>query len=179
MDAEHITRLLNEDDWDLDAGELRQMDEVYQQLKRIARIQRVKVRVDGFNTTALVNEAWLKSQNARSAFKDRSHFYAYCALAMRHILLNQARRHKLVTYVDDDRALDRQPVYQQSEYLLELERMLQSLREYSARLERVFTFKFFGDMTFTDIATVLEISERTAKRDFKKAQAMLAAAMEA
>ena len=39
------------------------------------------------------------------------------------------------------------------------------------------TYKFFGEMTMGEIAEVLEISERTALRDWKKARTMLSAAL--
>ncbi|MEJ8568678.1 ECF-type sigma factor [Elongatibacter sediminis] len=178
MNPEHITRLLNRSPDDLTRDEAADMEAIYQRLKKIARIQRVKIRNGQLNTTALVNEAWIKSRGKNGAFADRNHFFAYCALAMRHILFTQARRNKLITYVDDDQALDRHPVYQQSDYLLELERHLASLREFSPRLEQVFTYRFFGEMPFDAIAAVLKMSERTALRDWKKARTMLAVALE-
>ena len=65
-----------------------------------------------------------------------------------------------------------------SDYLIDLEHALVRLKAFNADLEQVFTYKFFGDMEFSDIATVMEVSERTVFRNWKKARAMLAVAMQ-
>lgn len=177
MDAPDVTQLLNDDQASARLGRQDVFQEIYRHLKQIAHGQRVKISGPGFNTTALVNEAWLKTQGNDREFVDRNHFFAYSALAMRHILIDQARRNQLVTFVNDETLLDRQPVFQQSEYLLELDRHLRLLKSYSPRLEAIFTFHFFGEMTFDAIADVLGISSKTAKRDWNKARAMLATAL--
>jgi len=152
------------------------MTAIYDRLKRIARSQRFKIRNSGLNTTALVNEAWLKSKKDAKVFNSRNHFFAYCALAMRHILINTAKRKRLVTFVEDPAELDR-PAQDQADYLIDLERQLVSLGRFNARLEQVFVYKYFGDMDFADIAEVLSVSERTVFRDWQKARAMLATAL--
>lgn len=177
MDERNLTELINSDQSELVQDQQHDLQEVYARLRKIARIQRFKIQNRGLQTTALVNEAWLKTQAGRKTFKDRSHFFAYCALAMRHILIDQARRNKLITYVSDERELDGQPTYLQSDYLLDLEEQLNRLAEYSPRLEKIFTCRFYGEMPFEDIGSVLDISRRTVIRDWKKARTMLAVAM--
>jgi RNA polymerase sigma factor (TIGR02999 family) len=179
MDAPDVTQLLNDEQGLMTLARQDVFQEIYQHLKQIAHGQRAKMSERGFNTTALVNEAWLKTQASDREFADRNHFFAYSALAMRHILIDQARRNQLVTFVNDETLVDRQPVFQQSEYLIELDRQLQLLKNYSPRLEAIFTFHFFGEMTFDSIAAVLKISSKTAKRDWNKAKAMLATTMSA
>ncbi|WP_154224268.1 sigma-70 family RNA polymerase sigma factor [Marinicella rhabdoformis] len=176
MDYAQLTQALNNQDNPLSVEQQHDIEATYNHLKRIARSQRFKVKGTGLNTTALVNEAWIKSQKAKS-FNDQNHFFAYCALAMRHILLNEAKKHRLVTYVDHEIETD-QPLLKQSDSLLDLERHLIKLKAFSPRLEQVFTYKFFGDMDFDVIAEVMNLSERTVFRDWKKAKAMLAVAME-
>ncbi len=186
MDNKHLTELLNIGQAELSPDQQHDIEEVYQQLKNIARVQRFKLhgpgkvsgQSSGLNTTALVNESWLKTHSKHKTFSNRDHFFAYCALAMRHILLDQARRNKLVTYVDDEQALDGHPVYKQSDFLLDLESQLERLGEFSPRLEKVFTYRFFGDMSFDSIAAVMQLSDRTVLREWKKARAMLAVALE-
>ncbi len=176
MDGLPITEIVNMDPASLTPEQQRTMEDVYQQLKSVARGQRFRVHGRKIDTTALVHEAWLKHREKPTAFNDRNHFYAYCALAMRHILYNQARRNRLVTFVDEASAPEQHAVQDQSEFLIDLERQLRALRDYSPRLEKVFTYRFFGDMTLDEVADVLTVSKRTAIRDWKKAQAMLAAA---
>jgi RNA polymerase sigma factor (TIGR02999 family) len=177
MDNAHLTQLLNNDQSALNDQQQQDIAEVYQRLKEIAKIQRIKVKGSSLNTTALVNEAWLKSQHQNKTFNDRNHFFAYSALAMRHILLNEAKKNRLLTFVDQPDELSQQ-VIKESDYLIDLEHALVRLKAFNADLEQVFTYKFFGDMEFSDIATVMEVSERTVFRNWKKARAMLAVAMQ-
>lgn len=177
MDAPELTQLLNNDLSALNSDQQHEVAAVYQRLKEIARSQRFKIKGTGINTTALVNEAWLKSQNNSKTFTDRNHFFAYSALAMRHILLNEAKKNQLITYVDDTQFAE-QPIFKESSYLLDLEKQLVRLKAFDAKLEQVFTYKFFGDMEFADIADVMQVSERTVFRNWKKARAMLAVAMQ-
>src|SRR6204780_630542 len=64
---------------------------MYQDLRRIARRERQRVRAGAtLQTTALIHEAYLKLEHLAS-FNDHEHFLRACALAMRHILVNHAR----------------------------------------------------------------------------------------
>ncbi|KAA3645725.1 MAG: hypothetical protein DWP95_03960 [Proteobacteria bacterium] len=176
MDQANLTQLLNHDQSELTPQQQLDIQTVYQHLKKIARSQRFKVKGTGINTTALVNEAWLKNQKTAKTFNDRNHFFAYSALAMRHILLNEAKRNHVITYVDDQSEVGN-PVLSDSIQLLDLEKQLIKLKAFDASLEQVFTYKFFGDMDFNDIADLMGISERTVFRNWKKARAMLAVAL--
>lgn len=177
MDTDNLTQLLNNDQSALTQEQQKDIEAVYQRLKEIARIQRFKIKGTGINTTALVNEAWLKSQKQAKTFNDRNHFFAYSALAMRHILLNEAKKNQLITYVDETDYVN-QPVFKESSYLLDLEKQLVRLKAFDEKLEQVFTYKFYGDMAFADIAEVMQVSERTVFRNWKKARAMLAVALQ-
>lgn len=179
MDISALTQLLNANSKGLSNSQQNDMDKIYKKLKQIAKSQRFKIKNNGLNTTELVNEAWLVTQGGNKTFNDRNHFFAYCSIAMRHILIQQARKNQLLTYVDDDKKLDQQIVFKQSDYLLELERQLIKLKAFSPRLEQIFTYKFFSDMEFDSIAELMNLSERTIFRDWKKARAMLSVAMQA
>lgn len=176
MDTSSLTQLINANSKGLSSSQQNDMDKVYRKLKQIAKSQRFKIKNNGLNTTELVNEAWLVTKGSNKTFNDRNHFFAYCSIAMRHILIQQARKNRLLTFVDNDK-LDEHIVYKQSDFLLELERQLQKLKTYSPRLEQIFTYKFYGDMDFESIAELLDISERTIFREWKKARAMLSIAM--
>jgi len=177
MDVNNFTQLLNSEQNDLSPSQQKDMESIYQQLKNIAKSQKFKINVEGLNTTSLVNEAWLKTKDTNKLFNDRNHFYAYCAITMRHILINQARKNKLITFTDDDEKLSQKEVYYQSDYLLDLERQLNKLKNFSPRLEKIFTYRFFAEMEFSSIAELLNTSERTILRDWKKAKVMLSIAI--
>src|SRR6185295_6992594 len=67
---------------------------VYSELKSIARRQLRSRRADQtLDTTALVHEAYVKLVDRESlSFRDREHFLSVSAVAMRHILVDAARR---------------------------------------------------------------------------------------
>jgi hypothetical protein len=84
------------------------------------------------STTALVHELYLKSSRAeRTDWRDRAHFLSVCAVAMRHILIERARRraaekrggpNQQITLDDELIATDSRP-----ESLLELHEALDHL----------------------------------------------------
>ena len=92
MDPLQLTQLLNTSTHSLTNEQQKALESVYLQLKKIAHSQRFKVRQNDLNTTALVNEAWIKLNHKSRVFNDRHHFFATSALAMRQILLNQAQK---------------------------------------------------------------------------------------
>src|SRR5688572_6287197 len=74
------------------AGKL--LDLVYEELRRLAAIKMASLAPGHtLQPTALVHEAWLRLVGDRNpTFKDRAHFFRAAAEAMRHILIDRARR---------------------------------------------------------------------------------------
>src|SRR5690242_14778068 len=69
------------------------LPKVYDELRAIARRQ-LAIRAGGgtLSTTGLVHEAYLKLVTQQDVtWKDRGHFVALAALAMRHVLVDRAR----------------------------------------------------------------------------------------
>lgn len=157
---------------------------LYDELRRAARRRLRHVRraaVDGdpsLDTTALVNEAYLKlTEQSAAPWRDRTHFMAVAALAMRQILIDRARGHARqkrggaqheLTLDDDALAHDRTP-----ERLLEINDALDRLAALEPRLARVVEFRFFGGMSDHEIAETLSVTARTVQRDWLKARALL------
>lgn len=156
---------------------------VYQELKIIAAQQR-KRQVkpsDMLNTTAVVNEAWLRLHNHGQDYENRHHFLAVAATAMRQLLIDEARRHLRqkrgsgeVVHVTIG---DRLSIEDQAAWLVSLDKALDELGNYKPRLRDVFQLRFFVGLTDTETAKVMRISESTVRRDWIKAKAMLAAAL--
>jgi RNA polymerase sigma factor (TIGR02999 family) len=152
---------------------------VYDELRRIAHRQLRGERSDHtLDTAALVHEAYLKlNQLERIEWRDRSHFLAAAAGAMRRILIDYAvarnaakrggERQRIpledVTILAGDRA----------EELLALDEALQRLAAHSERAARIVECRFFGGMSIEDTAEVLEISPATVKREWTLARAWL------
>ena len=160
---------------------------VYDNLREIASIQRRRQpATDTLNTTALVNEAFLKLfGNASRDFKDRSHFMAVAATAMRQILIGHARRNIAqkrgggqapASFEELERALSNESdlaAPAAADALLALDEALKRLHERSERQSRIVECRFFGGMSIEETAEALAISPATVKRDWSIAQAWL------
>jgi RNA polymerase sigma factor (TIGR02999 family) len=130
--------------------------------------------------TALVHEAWARlARKGDTAWKDRSHFLAVAAIAMRGILVDEARARGAkkrggdgnritVTSGLDQAASEQDPVD-----ILDLHEALDQLTALSARQGRVVEMRFFGGMTSEEISAALEVSLRTVEREWRLARAWL------
>ena len=150
---------------------------MYEDLRRIARRERLRVRAGGtLQTTALIHEAYLKLRNM-TEFNDRAHFLRASALAMRHILVNHARdrmackRGGGVT----DVALDEAPEVGSApdEAVVEINAALERLAGLNPRLAQVVECRFFGGYDDEETAAALGLTDRTVRRDWVKARAWL------
>jgi len=151
---------------------------VYHELRRAARRELSVRPSDTLSTTALVPELYLKFSRAQRAdWRNRSHFLSVAAVAMRHILVDRARRRtadkrggpqRQVTLEDNLIGTDTQ-----AESLLELHEALDQLALIDERLARVVECRFFGGMTEQETAEALGVTERTIRRDWIKARGLL------
>jgi len=153
---------------------------VYEELRRVASRQSARLGAgETLSTTVLVHEAYLKlAGGAGLAANDRVHFFALAARAMRQILIDHARhrrRHKRggdAPHVELDRvelAAEAPPV----EDLLAVDRALVRLGEVDPELARLVEWRFFAGLTLGEIAGLVDVSERTLKRDWQVARAFL------
>ncbi len=134
--------------------------------------------------TALVNEAYLKLADLdRLDWKNRAHFFAIAARAMRRILANHARDRAAakrgggvahVTLVAD--AAPSEPGLSW-DALLTVEGALEELATRSARQAQVAEVKLFGGLTHQEIAEALDVSVPTVERDWRLARAFLGRAL--
>jgi RNA polymerase sigma factor (TIGR02999 family) len=173
-----ITQLLA----DLRGGRREAFDQilplVYHELRRAARRELGNRPSDSLSTTALVPEMYLKFSRAeRNDWRNRAHFLGVASVAMRHILVDRARRrkaekrggpHRHVTLDDGVTAAD-----SQAESLLELHEALDHLAKLDERLARVVECRFFGGMTEQETAEALHVTVRTIRRDWIKARGLL------
>jgi RNA polymerase sigma factor (TIGR02999 family) len=177
--AEPITDLLLQ----LSIGDPSAMDRlfplVYDELHRMARRALRREHLDHtLGTTGLVHEAYLKLvDQTRVGWRDRAHFFAVAALAMRRILVDYARRHRREKRGGGRRAvsLDESAISldQRAENLMALDEALTRLGALSPRLGRVVECRFFGGLTEEEIAEALGVTTRTVKRDWAKARGWL------
>ena len=177
-EAPSITKLLA----DLRSGRRDAFDQVlplvYHELRRAARRELSVRPSDSMSTTALVHELYLKfARTERADWRNRAHFLGVASVAMRHILVDRARRRSAekrggpqrhVTLDEELAATDTQ-----AESLLELHEALDHLARLDERLARVVECRFFGGMTEQETAEALHVSVRTVRRDWIKARGLL------
>lgn len=150
---------------------------VYDDLRRIARRHR---RRGGktLDTTSLVHESYLKMvDQSQVAWQDRAHFLAVSARAMRQVIISYARRRNAAKRGGGDEPITleegRIAVDQQAERLLSLDHALSRLAETHERLARIVECRFFAGLSEEETAAALDISLRTAQRDWMRARAWL------
>jgi RNA polymerase sigma factor (TIGR02999 family) len=152
---------------------------VYAELRALAHRQLARLRPgDTLQTTALVHEAYLKLLGtARPEWHDRRHFFAVASRAMRQISVDYARAHAAQKRGGNTPALrldeERMPVADRAHELVLLDQALTALESLSQRPARVVELRFFGGLSVEETAAVMDVSERTVKREWQKARAFL------
>jgi RNA polymerase sigma factor (TIGR02999 family) len=180
--ASEVTGLLRA--WrrgDEGAGE-RLLRNVYVELKRIAAAQfRAERREHTLQPTAVVHEAYVRLLGQREIdWRDRAHFFGLAATMMRRVLVDHARaRNSAKRRAGADAVTTLSARGGPDVELLDLDRALSALAERYPRQTRVVELRYFADLEIEDIATCLEVSPATVKRDWQFARAWLRAHIEA
>ena len=164
-------------------GERAAVDEltplVYQQLRKIAQNQ-IHAENDArrWDATELVHEAFIRMiGDSPVSWKDRAHFFASAATAIRRVLVDNARKLRsqkrggaaakvdltLSGFGKEDLGFE----------LIELDDALRRLRTLSERQAQLVELRFFGGLTQDEAAEILEVSRRTVAGDWAMAKAWL------
>ena len=167
---------------DVEAGR-RSADEllplVYEELRVLARSRLARERPgQTLQPTALVHEAWMRLVGDEDpGWNGRGHFFGAAALAMRRILVEQARRKGRLRHGGDRERVeldDAEPVFEAPvEDVLAVDRALRKLEAERPRQARLVELRWFAGLTTPEAAEALEISVGTAERDWRFARAWL------
>lgn len=130
------------------------------------------------NTTALVHEAYLKLAGASGLdVADRQHFFRLAARAMRQVIVDRARRRLADKRGGSARRVDLNPetlaVDESAAEFLALDEALVRLESHDGELARIVDLRFFGGLSVEETAQLLQLSERTVKRRWRTARAIL------
>lgn len=151
--------------------------QLYGHLQSLARRQLGHSPRTSLDTSALIHDAYIKLASAESP-PGRGQFLALASKAMRHVLVDHIRsrsrdkrggdleRVPMTVRLDDD-------TNTRFDNLLEIESALAALERLDPRMATVVECRFFGGMEFEEIAVFLDISERTAQRDWRRSRAFL------
>lgn len=173
-----VTELLRA--WaDGDDGALERLTPLVEaELRRLARAyMRRERREHTLQTTALVNEAFLRLTDARRVrWNDRAHFIGMAAVLMRRVLVDHARTRGARKRGGDIRrvTLDEGLVAAEPAVdVLALDRALSALAAADPRKGRLIELRFFGGLSVEETAEVLQVSPDTVKRDWRIAKLWL------
>jgi RNA polymerase sigma factor (TIGR02999 family) len=152
---------------------------IYNDFRRLAKSYLAReARGHTLQATALVNEAYLRlTEQTQVDWKNRSHLLAVGAVAMRRILVNHAiaaKRDKRgggaaarVTFSEDligaEQNLD----------VLAVDQALDELAKLDQRHAKLVELRFFGGLSVSEIASVLEVSVSTVEKDWRFCSAWL------
>lgn len=152
---------------------------IYNELRRLAaHYLRGERPGHTLQPTALVHEAYIRLTRIQQVdWQDRSHFFATAATVMRRILVDHARARQankregvLDTVILEDELVV-SPA--RSSELLALDEALDRLNRLNPRQSKIVELRFFGGLNEEETGTVLGISVRTVKRDWRIAKAWL------
>lgn len=155
---------------------------LYAELHRLARreLARHALPVASLGATTLLHEAYLDMAAREASFPDRPRFMTYAARVMRGLIIDHARHHKAqkrgglfeITSLGTDAAaggIDER----ETARLARIGEALDELAKTDPALAEVVDLKFFCGFTFTEIATMQGVTERTIQRRWEKARLFL------
>ncbi|MFT7487393.1 MAG: RNA polymerase sigma factor (TIGR02999 family) [Candidatus Paceibacteria bacterium] len=152
---------------------------VYEELRSIAEGRMRRESADHtLQATALVNEAYLRLLGTNEmSWRDRRHFYAAAAESMRRVLIEHARSARSQKRGGNAQQISSCVSEVQSEMPVEdflaLDEAMQKLAQEDAAAAEVTRLRFFGGLSMTGVAETLEISERSAYREWTFARTRL------
>ncbi len=172
----------------LERGDARAHDDLfallYQDLRRLAHSRlRKNETITLLDTTSLVHDAYIKVLDSGALrFADRGHFLAYAAKAMRSIVVDEIRKRHAeqrgasAEHVQLDTTIaDR--VHADDAEILRVHEALLELASLDTRLATIVEMRFFAGLSEADIAEALGVAERTVRREWNKARALLFSAL--
>ena len=152
---------------------------LYSELHRLARRELARQGVPlGLSTTTLLHQAYLDmAEREGPAFPDRARFMGYAARVMRGLIIDHARNRQAqkrgglfeITSLTTD-------VLENPVEYLELQRIgeaLDQLGKTEPSLAEIVDLKFFCGFSFSEIAAMRAVSERTVQRNWEKARIYL------
>ncbi len=166
----------------LGAGDSRAWDKlmpfVYRELKLQAERYLRRERPDhSLSASALVNEAYLRLVNKKDLGHNRSHFLALASMEMRRVLVDHARRKRAAKRGAGKARVSFEDQFVMTEdhlgSVLALEEALDELERRNPRYNRIVTCRFYGGMTWAEVADALGTNIDQVKRDWKEIRAFL------
>jgi RNA polymerase sigma factor (TIGR02999 family) len=152
---------------------------VYAELRRLAAHKLAGEKPNQtLQPTALVHEAWLKLGGENNLqWRNRNHFFAAAAEAMRRILTDNAKRKLRVRHGGGQQRVELDDCAtaadSEADHILAVSEALEKFAQLDPQRAELVKLRYFVGLTFEQAAEVLGISEPTAKRYWAFARAWL------
>jgi RNA polymerase sigma factor (TIGR02999 family) len=156
---------------------------VYDDLRLIARRQLARLHAGHtLAPTVLVHEVYLRwAERSSQDVVNRHHFLALVARAMRHVIVDHVRRRHArkrnggIALQQLDSAFSDRMVATTAGLVdvITIDEALSQLETLDERQARIVEMRFFAGLDLEEIAVALDVSERTVKRDWRKARTFL------
>src|SRR5215210_2198688 len=173
-----VTRLLQ----DLSGGDKAALDRlipyVHEEPRRLARAHMRRERPGHtLQTTALINEAYMRLVGQEVPWQGRAHFFGIASRLMRQILVDYARAQNYQKRGGGQQQVSLSEaagaVGGRAAELIALDDALERLAALDPQQARVVELRFFGGLTIEEAAEVLGVSHATIERDWRAARAWL------
>ena len=153
----------------------------YDELRRLAaNLMRREQRDQTIQTTALVNEAYLRLADASKVnWQSRAHFFGIAARVMRQVLVDHARARAAAKRGGGWERVTLDPALKLASgggevKLLKLDDILNQIGEMDSRMAQVVELRVFGGLSIAEVAHVLGVSSRTVDNDWSVAKMWVA-----
>ena len=153
---------------------------VYEELRKLALSRMANEAPDHtLQPTALVHEAYVRliGNGDPQVWNSKGHFFAAAGIAMRRILIENARRKKARKHGGDMRRVQLENVDlsapEDPSFLTALDSGLKSLEKENSIAAQVVNLRFFAGLTIGQVSEALDISVRTVNRHWTFAKAWL------
>lgn len=151
---------------------------IYNDLKRLARIQRNRVySKNNLGTRSIVHEAYLNIVNSNTLIENKTQLLYLTSIAMRNIIIDNARAWQAKKRGGNKMDISIEQIslvsVQRNAEILALDDALNDLKKENKRMVDVVICRFFGGLTHDETSVALNISTATIKRDWTLAKAIL------
>jgi len=128
-------------------------------------------------STALVNEAWMRLAGGSDSWDSRAHFFGAAARAMRNILVDRARSRDSLRHGGAQRRVPLTGIdvatFGEEDGLVELDEALARLEVSDPRAAEVVNLRYFAGLSIDETAQVVGISHATVEREWTWARSWL------